>query len=68
MNARCIVASLAVALAGCRASSPQSANRPYLLERVDDVAIVQVYADGFEELTPRDRVLCWHLYQAAIAA
>jgi dipeptidyl-peptidase-3 len=50
------------------ASAAASAEeREFLLERVDDVAIVQLYADGFERLTPRDRILCWHLAQAAIA-
>jgi dipeptidyl-peptidase-3 len=42
-------------------------DRPYLLERVEDAAIVQLYADGFERLSPRERVLIWHLSQAAIA-
>jgi dipeptidyl-peptidase-3 len=41
--------------------------RVYLLERVDDAAVVQVYADGFEALTLREKTLVWHLYQAAIA-
>ena len=41
--------------------------RPYLLEQVDDVAIVQLYADGFESLTLREKTLVWHLYQAALA-
>jgi dipeptidyl-peptidase III len=42
-------------------------DRPYLLEKVDDVGIVQLYADGFERLTVKDKILCWHLYQAAVA-
>src|SRR5581483_831774 len=42
-------------------------DRPYLLERVADAAVVQVYADGFADLSPRDKVLVWHLSQAAIA-
>jgi dipeptidyl-peptidase-3 len=41
--------------------------RRYLLERVDDAAVVQLYADGFHALGLRDRVLVWHLYLAAIA-
>jgi dipeptidyl-peptidase-3 len=41
--------------------------RPYLLERVGEAAIVQLYADGFSALAPRERVLVWHLAQAAIA-
>lgn len=42
-------------------------DRPYLLERVDDAAIVQLYADGFDELAPREKTLVYHLAQAALA-
>lgn len=42
-------------------------SRQYLLERVDDAAVVQVYADGFTMLPLRDKVLVWHLYLAALA-
>src|SRR5687768_4781778 len=42
-------------------------DRKYLLERVDEAAIVQLYADGFEALPVNERILTWHLYQAAIA-
>jgi dipeptidyl-peptidase-3 len=41
--------------------------RPYLLERVDDAAIVQLYADGFAALPLDQKVLIWHLYEAALA-
>ncbi len=41
--------------------------RTYLLERVSDAAVVQVYADGFERLPLREKTLAWHLYQAALA-
>jgi dipeptidyl-peptidase III len=41
--------------------------RAYLLERVGEAAVVQVYADAFSSLPVRDRLLVWHLYQAAIA-
>src|SRR5690349_700125 len=44
-----------------------STERKYLLDRVDDAAIVQVYADGFHQLSVRDKTLVWHLYQAALA-
>ena len=42
-------------------------DRPYLLERVGDAAVVQLYADGFHDLPLRDKVLVWHLTRAAIA-
>ncbi|MSO35440.1 MAG: peptidase M49 [Acidobacteria bacterium] len=41
--------------------------RPYLLEQIDEAAVVQLYADGFDELTLKEKTLVWHLYQAAIA-
>ena len=41
--------------------------RPYLLEQVDDAAVVQLYADGFEALSADQKILIWHLYQAALA-
>ena len=42
-------------------------DRKYLLERVDDAAVVQLYADGFEKLPLAQKTLIWHLYQAALA-
>jgi dipeptidyl-peptidase-3 len=42
-------------------------DRKYLLERVDDAAVAQVYADGFERLPLDQKLLIWHLYQAALA-
>jgi dipeptidyl-peptidase-3 len=49
------------------ASASDGAGRKYLLEQVDDAAIVQVYADGFRALSVREKTLVCHLYQAAIA-
>ena len=42
-------------------------DRKYLLERVDDAAVAQLYADGFEALPIDQKLLIWHLYQAALA-
>jgi dipeptidyl-peptidase III len=47
--------------------TPNPESRKYLLERVDDAAVVQFYADGFSALPLREKTLIWHLYQAAIA-
>jgi len=44
-----------------------SDTRQYLLERVDDAAVIQIYADGFATLPLRDKILVWHLYLAALA-
>jgi dipeptidyl-peptidase-3 len=43
------------------------ATRKYFLEQVDDAAVVQYYADGFAALSRDQRLLIWHLYQAALA-
>jgi dipeptidyl-peptidase-3 len=55
----------------CSPASPPEASPPpertYLIERVDDAAIVQLYADGFSALPLDQKTLVWHLYQAAIA-
>jgi dipeptidyl-peptidase-3 len=49
------------------AAAAVPADRKYLLERVDDAAVVQLYADGFEKLALREKTLIYHLYQAALA-
>jgi dipeptidyl-peptidase-3 len=43
------------------------AERKHLLERVDDAAVVQLYADDFASLPLKEKTLIWHLTQAAIA-
>ena len=49
------------------APAAASSERKYLLETVDDAAVVQLYADGFESLSLKDKTLVWHLSQAALA-
>ncbi len=44
-----------------------SDTRQYLLERIDDAAVIQIYADSFTTLPLRDKILVWHLYLAALA-
>jgi dipeptidyl-peptidase-3 len=46
--------------------APQD-TRPYLLEQIDDAAVVQLYADSFDKLALGDKTLVYHLYRAAIA-
>src|SRR5258708_25577330 len=50
-------------------ATPASASidRTFLIERVGEAAVVQVYADGFRDLPLREKTLVWHLAQAAIA-
>jgi len=68
--------SLILVLAGCSAapvetyvngSEPVATERRHLLERIDDTGVIQLYADGFDDLSLRDKVLCFHLANAAIA-
>ena len=49
------------------ATTASPADRTYLLERIDEAAVVQVYADGFRNLSLREKTLIWHLSRAAIA-
>lgn len=48
-------------------ASTAADDRPYLLERIDDAAVVQLYADGFASLPLQEKALIYHLYRAAIA-
>jgi dipeptidyl-peptidase III len=48
-------------------STAVAATRPYLLEQIEEAAVVQLYADGFNELPLKEKTLVWHLYQAALA-
>lgn len=43
------------------------AERKYLLERVGDASVVQLYADGFSSLPLKQKSLIWHLSEAALA-
>jgi dipeptidyl-peptidase-3 len=79
----CLLAAMAVWLAACSGPQPATntsppaaatatpaappADRQYLLERVDDASVVQLYADGFSALPIREKTLIWHLYQATLA-
>ena len=63
----CAVALTVTSSSRLAAQATPAANRPYLLERIDDAAVVQLYADGFEALPLREKTLIWHLYQAALA-
>ena len=41
--------------------------RTYRLEQIDEAAVVQLYADGFTDLSLNEKVIVWHLYLAALA-
>lgn len=67
---RSVVPLALAALAGVvfpASAAAQQPERPYLLERIGDAAVGQIYADGFEALELREKALIWHLYNAALA-
>src|SRR5262245_491505 len=47
--------------------SPTLTARRHFLEQIGEVAVVQLYADGFASLPLREKTLIWHLSQAALA-
>lgn len=47
--------------------APAAPERVYLLERVGNTGIVQVYADLFEQLTQEQQIMAYELYRASIA-
>ena len=49
------------------ATDAPPSTRPYLLEQIDDAAVVQLYADGFAKLGLKEKTLVYHLYRAALA-
>jgi len=67
-----VMATMAVSCGGggeetAPAAVDTHAGRKYLLERVGDAAVAQIYADGFAALPLGEKQLVWHLYQAALA-
>src|SRR5262245_7157484 len=51
-----------------KAAPPSTeSTRKYLLEQIDDAAVIQLYADQFAALPLREKTLVWHLTQAALA-
>ena len=61
-----MLAMLPLLVSGTVFAEGEEPERTYLLERVDDAAVVQLYADGFDDLPLEQKTLVWHLYQAAI--
>lgn len=59
-----VLFAISCLLQPARSSEPE---RKHLLERVDDVAVVQIYCDGFDQLPLQEKKLIYHLYEAALA-
>lgn len=55
-------------LFGCSRERPDmQEERRYKLERVGPAQVVQLYADGFEQLSTKEKIFAYYLYLAAIA-
>jgi dipeptidyl-peptidase III len=82
MTRRTLIVFSFALTAACSSSSPEpsptpkpasaapaaaTTDRKYLLERVADAAVVQLYADGFSALPLDQKVLIYHLAEAALA-
>ena len=66
--------ALFVSVTGCRGAGKEpmppakdADARPYLLETVGEFALSRLYADGFEDLPQRERILAFYLYRAALS-
>lgn len=51
----------------CSEQPDMQEERKYLLERVGPAQVVQLYADGFDQLSPKEKIFAYYLYLAAIA-
>ncbi|MBI2429648.1 MAG: peptidase M49 [Ignavibacteriales bacterium] len=68
-----VICSLIIAQHKDKPKQPKMPERQYTIEKIQmgdvgPVRIVQLYADGFEKLTLKEKVLTYYLAQAAIAA
>jgi dipeptidyl-peptidase-3 len=52
---------------GCEKQNTMQEERKYKLERVGPAQVVQLYADGFDQLTSKEKIFAYYLYLAAIA-
>ena len=53
---------------GCMQQQPKMQDeRLYKLEHVGPAQVVQYYADGFEQLAPKEKIFTYYLYLASIA-
>lgn len=56
------------AIVGCtKKETKMEEQRIYKLERVGPAQIVQLYADGFEQLTPKEKIFSYYLHLAGLA-
>jgi dipeptidyl-peptidase-3 len=60
-----VLGNLSVQAAGEKDMSSQ--DRQYFIEEVDGIALVQLYADGFDQLSLDEKLLAYYLYKASVA-
>ncbi len=60
-----ILLSLSISMAHTKRDNKQK--RVYELERIGNARAVQLYADGFESLTKREKIFAYYMAQAAVA-
>src|SRR5712692_7469885 len=61
------ILSLALGAPAQLAAQNPEGERRHLVEQLGAVAVVQFYADGFDRLTPKQRLLAYYLAEAGIA-
>jgi len=67
-TALALLTSVMVLFITCsKRDSNVTAEKQYFLEKVRNVLVVQIYADEFEGLTLKEKMLAWHLYRSSIA-
>src|SRR4051812_4732654 len=54
-------------VASLEKKDPAASEHKYLVGEAGPFAIVQIYGDGFEKLTPKQRLVAYHLAEAGIA-
>jgi len=65
-----LLAALMLPTIGCQVDQPAQVQeeRKYRLDKIGPAQIVQLYADGFEELSQREKIFCYYMYLASVAA
>jgi dipeptidyl-peptidase-3 len=63
-----IVSTAAVLGSGCSKEQPAEHERVYKLETIGPAQVVQLYADGFDQLTQKEKLFSYYLYLSSLAA
>ncbi len=63
-----IVSVASVLGSGCSGEQPAEHERVYKLETIGPAQVVQLYADGFDQLTQKEKLFSYYLYLSSLAA